>query len=122
LLSPNVLFIVSQLDGEVEEIGNGSSHKRLRIAKYYVEVISHAEENKEPVATPLASGGFFRPHGTSHQAGSKSRFNMELVVSTFERAGLTKTALEEIGQKRLTAKAEASSSHPQRPDSSSAII
>lgn len=93
-------LIKNQLDGEIEEIGCGSSHKRIRIAKYFVEVISRADEQDMPSTDNVAVGGFFRPHGSAHQPGVMSRFNMELVVSTFIKAGITIDILNQIKQKR----------------------
>lgn len=96
-------LIQNQLDGEIEEIGGGSSHKRIRIAKYFVEVISHADQQEETLsASSVAVGGFFRQHGGAHQAGDMSRFNMELVVNTLKKAGITLELLNQLKEERIT--------------------
>jgi len=95
-------LITKQLQGEIEEFG--SSHKRIRIEKLYVEVTCNApsvEDRKltESESRP-ATGGTFRPHGTAHQAGIMGRFNMQLVVKALERAGITKAVLLTIQERR----------------------
>lgn len=103
-------LIVNQLGGEIEEIGNGSSHKRIRIAKYLIEMTSHegqAKAQESPSSSSVAVGGFFRPHGGAHQSGVMPRFNMELVVKTFEKAGIRQDVLNQLQEKRLAQRAQA---------------
>ncbi len=95
-------LIIQQLDGKIEELG--SSHKRIKIAKFYIEITSYdsGSQPNEPVSCVqgMAVGGFFRPHGTAHQPGVLGLFNMKLVVKTFTRAGITPVVLNDIAEQR----------------------
>lgn len=83
-------LITKHLGGEVVEIG--SSHKRVKIGKFYTEVNDTGEST-------VATGGFFRPHGSSHNNGLMSRFNLELVAKTLIKAHITLEVLQELENK-----------------------
>lgn len=127
-------LIVQGLGGEVNEVGNGSSHKSIRVDKFYAN-IKYSEEEAEPEPkvekkkakgkkkgkpdskksnakeekpaveeASVAKGGMFKPHGKSK--GMMGPFNMGLVVDTLVKAGITQALLDEFEEKRRLKKAE----------------
>lgn len=101
-------LIINQLGGSIEELG--SSHKRIRINKYLMEMVTHSSEintRKEKIKNTdslpsVVTGGFFRPHGEAHQSGMMSRFNLKLVTNIFIQAGITMEVLHLMEVKRLS--------------------
>lgn len=104
-------LIVKHLKGRVDEIGNGSSHKRIELNKYYIEIVTHSNKTAQPTEDKIeqsskAVGGFFKPHGEAHNSEKLCNFNLELVAKTFERAGFSLKLIEEIENKKPNLKAE----------------
>jgi len=93
-------LITNQFGGSIEEIGNGSSHKRICLDKYLVDIISSQSSTSVSSSSYQVVGGFYKPHGKAHNSGEMSRFNMELVVNTFIKAGITKELLNQFSDKR----------------------
>lgn len=98
-------LITNHLGGKISEIGNGSSHKRIQLEKFYVEMITSGVE-VEIENSKLAVGGFFKPHGKAHNSGLLSRFNLELVQQTFLKAGITLELIEKLELNKQSSKEE----------------
>lgn len=95
-------IIESHLGGKLLNIGNGSSHRRIILNKYSVD-ISHIPGKPEPALpkNPVATGGMFKPKGR----GEIINFNMILLNRVFEKAGITEKVIQKIlDQKRELAK------------------
>lgn len=90
--------ITEQLGGSIKEVGNGSSHKRIILDKYLIELTAHEgfEAEKAVAQHSHATGGFFKQHKGAHHAGVMVRFNMELVVTTLTKAGITLDVLQRL--------------------------
>lgn len=84
-------LIVNQLGGEVVEIGNGSSHKRIYLNNLYSEIYTHAGDESEGKSAKesVATGGMFKPHGKSHNSNELSFYNIKLIRETLVRASIT---------------------------------
>lgn len=93
-------LIINKLGGSISEIGNGSSHKRIRLNHLYSEFYTHAE-TEEPslldgssASASVATGGMFKPHGRAHNPGELSFFNIKLLRTVLERANITPANVE----------------------------
>ncbi len=81
-----ILSLFIKLGGTIEEIGNGSSHKRLKLPQ--VEMTLTSDLNA-PNEAPVVTGGLFRPGDPMiPQAG------LELINDLFSKAGITLTLIE----------------------------
>lgn len=88
-------LFLNHLNGKLVEIGNGSSHKRLLMDKYIIEVRASASQ-AEIENHSKSTGGFFKPHQKGHNDQKLSPCNIILVRKTFEKAGLTLEKIKEI--------------------------
>ncbi len=108
----DIKHLVTQLEGVVEEIGNGSSHKRIILkSTFYSELHTHAVLNKERVAKEKKlKGTLVKPHGAGHNNGTLSRFNIVCLQKLFVGAGIDKTLLNELANERQQSEATSSTS------------
>ncbi|GEM_PF-3684906 len=125
-----VISIIRACGGEISEIGNGSSHKRIRLNKLITEIrvhdeadiddtksqktrdksgkniqsankIAHATELVNPQTDYFATSGFFRAHGKQHTERKLCEFNLHLVNKLFTKAGITSEMLLTLEEKRM---------------------
>lgn len=99
-------LITNQLGGKIKEIGNGSSHKRIELARCYIEIISQSSKDETIDIINTESkviGGFFKPHGDPHTSGLLSRFNLSLISDVLNKAGITLGLIETILEQRASA-------------------
>ncbi|HTM64648.1 MAG TPA: hypothetical protein VL360_09170 [Gammaproteobacteria bacterium] len=99
--------ITDQLGGKIMEVGNGSSHKRILLDKYMIELTAHEGfEISDPdiQKKSVATGGMFKQHGGSHQSGVMVRFNMELIIATLMKAGITLEVIQGLTNKPYQSK------------------
>lgn len=89
-------LIENHLGGRVLSVGNGSSHRRIILDKYLIDIIS--KESGEPafLAHTKATGGMFDPHGKPHNPGLVIGFNLRLVRSVFLKAGITLSVVQSL--------------------------
>lgn len=90
-----VYKLIEHLGGQIEEIGHGSSHKRIRLGKYYVELIKH-NDGTQTTSSSMATGGFFKQHGKQHTSSTLCPFNVKLIAATFERANITLATIQKL--------------------------
>ncbi|MFC7782775.1 hypothetical protein [Legionella taurinensis] len=86
--------LIEHLGGQIEEIGHGSSHKRIRLGKYYFELIK--QDDGKQSSSSIATGGFFKQHGKQHTSSDLCPFNVKLIAATFERANITLESLQKL--------------------------
>lgn len=92
-----VVNLLKRLGGKIVEIG--SSHKRIKLDQFYVEVMSSAASPAH--LTPgVATGGLFHQHGKAHHTGDLVRFNLELVSDVLVKAGITLARVESLENSR----------------------
>lgn len=89
-------LIVNQLGGEITEIGNGSSHKRIRLASLYGEMYGCAGDDTAQVKFPVITGGFFAAHKKGHNDRYLNLVHIELLQKLFDQLGLTLALIDEI--------------------------
>lgn len=90
-----VYKLIEHLGGQIEEIGHGSSHKRIRLGKYYVELIKQ-QDGTQTTSSSIATGGFFKEHGKQHTSSNLCPFNVKLIAATFERANITLASIQKL--------------------------
>lgn len=104
ILYDEVCNLVNNLGGEVS--AKKGSHRCIKLEKIYVEIIGSGVdiENLPENVTTLSTGGFFRPHGKSHNKGLISGFNLVLVKKVFTDAGITLDYINMLEQKIMLQK------------------
>lgn len=90
-----VNLIRKHLNGQVEEIGNGSSHKCITLNKLIKEVHINEENTSD-----LVKHSICRSHGKQHTVRKLSPFYLDLLNIVFENAGITKEILAEFEKER----------------------
>lgn len=109
-------LIVNQLGGKVEEIGNGSSHKRIVLDDISAIMVSHntgerpidetsqkqnrqqrrqAQRAAKKQNQPTVKGTMVKSHGKRHNSGILSHFNLKRVAEIFAKAGYTQECIEQ---------------------------
>lgn len=93
-------LITNQLGGRFVEYG--SSHKRIELNKYVIDMISSYATEDELAKVSLATGGMFKPHGNAHNSGILSHFNLGLIKQVFTSAGITLDKITQLQNMRTT--------------------
>lgn len=87
------ILIESKLKGKIIEIGNGSSHKRIRIKNLCCEFYDRNDSSGKSTVT-VSTGGMYKQHGS---AGSDMMtFNLKLLKSVLASAGIEPALIKKI--------------------------
>lgn len=105
-------LFINQLHGTISQIGNGSSHYRIKIQNYYTEFITHTYKGiVKETTTTVSTGGMF-VQGEKQRSNELCRFNLKLLNLVLAQAGINERTLDELEDKRSQRQENISSVSP----------
>lgn len=93
-------LFTNQLGGVISEIGNGSSHLRIELQTYMIEIITYTNKGFTKKSPNIVVGGMFRQHGEAHTNDKLCRFNLKLINFVLDKAGINLKTLAELEEMR----------------------